>query len=74
MKSTSKKFALNYVDIIKGCIIAILTPCVVIIQASLDAGIWIFNWKQIAMAAVGGFIAYIAKNFLSDSQPKNEGK
>lgn len=74
MKSTSKKWSLNWVDLVKGGIVAILTPCVVIIQASLDAGIWTFNWKQIGMAAIGGFIAYLTKNFLSDSQPKNVGK
>jgi len=74
MKSTSKKFRLNWVDIAKGGIIAIITPCVVIIQSSLDLGILTFNWKQIAMAAVGGFFAYLTKNFLSNSQPKNIGK
>lgn len=49
-------------------LIGTLTPVIVIIQASLEAGSLSFNWHQIAMAAVAGFVAYLVKNFLTPAQ------
>lgn len=47
---------------------AVLVPVVTIIMDSLNQGSLTFNWKQIGIAALGGFIAYLIKNFLSPSQ------
>ena len=61
----SKFLSLNWSDILKGLLMAVLTPSVLIIQQSLDAGVLTFNWKQIGMAAVAGGFAYLVKNFFS---------
>lgn len=66
----SNYFSLNGKDLIKGLVIAILTPALLIIQQSLDAGIWTFNWKQIAMASVAGLVSYLMKNLLTNSDDK----
>lgn len=65
MKSTL--FSLNLKDALRGLIIAILTPVFVIIQQSVTAGTLVFDWKAITIAAIGGFLAYITKNFLTDT-------
>ena len=66
--TTSEKFRLNWKDILKGIVVAILTPAIVIIQASLDSGVLTFNWHQIGMASVAGFLAYLTKNFFTPAQ------
>jgi len=66
--ATSKQFAVNFKDIAKGLIVAALTPVVFIVQASLEAGSMTFNFKQIAMAAVAGFVGYLIKNFFTPAQ------
>lgn len=66
--TTSKQFSVNWRDIAKALVIATLTPAVVIIQASIDAGVMTFNWKQIMMAAIAGFVGYLIKNFLTPAQ------
>lgn len=60
----SKQYSLKLRDYVKGALMAVLVPCLLIIQQSLDKGQWSFNWKQIGMTAVGSFLAYIIKNFL----------
>ena len=62
---TSKFLALNWADILKGLLMAILTPAVVIIQQSLELGILIFDWKSIVNASIGGGLAYLLKNFFT---------
>lgn len=60
---TSKQFTLRARDFIKGALMAIVIPCLLVIQQSIDKGEWSFNWKLIAMTAVGSFVGYILKNF-----------
>jgi len=57
---------LNLRDFLKGAIMAILVPVIYILQTSLDAGVITFNWKQIGIAAISGFVAYLAKNLFTD--------
>ena len=66
--TTSKQFTVNLKDVAKALIIAVLTPAVLVIQQSLDAGSLAFNWKQIGMAAIGGFVGYLIKNFFTPAQ------
>ena len=68
---TSKFLKLDFADILKGLLMAILTPAVVIIQQSLELGILTFEWKSIATASIGGGLAYLLKNFLT---PQKEVK
>lgn len=65
---TSKQFRVNARDFAKAFLIAILTPVLVLIQNSLDAGQFTFNWKNILMAAIAGGIAYLIKNFFTPGQ------
>ena len=62
---TSKFLNLDFADILKGLLMAILTPAVVIIQQSLELGILTFEWKSIITASIGGGLAYLLKNFLT---------
>ena len=68
---TSKFLKLDFADILKGLLMAILTPAVVIIQQSLELGILTFEWKSIITASIGGGLAYLLKNFLT---PQKEVK
>ena len=65
---TSKLFSVNFRDILKGALVATLTPVIVLIQQSLEAGTLVFNWNALAMAAIGGFLAYLIKNFFTPTQ------
>lgn len=47
---------------------AILTPALLIIQQSVEAGSFTFDWHQVAMASVAGGLAYLLKNFLEPSK------
>jgi hypothetical protein len=67
-KVISKQFSLKWRDAVRGVIIAVLTPAIVIIQQSLQAGVFVFDLKTIGMAAVGGGLAYLAKNFLEPTK------
>ena len=58
---------LDWLDIGKGVVMAILVPALLIVQQSLDKGELTFNWKAIAMAAVAGGISYLIKNFATSS-------
>ena len=64
---TSNFLSLNWLDLSKGLLMAILTPAVVIIQQSIETGILTFNWKSIAMASIAGGFAYLVKNFFTQS-------
>lgn len=63
---TSKRFSLKTRDFIKGAFMAVVIPCLLVIQQSLDKGEWSFNWKLIAMTAIGSFVGYILKNFTDE--------
>ena len=64
MKS-SPLFSLNKFDLLKGLLMAVLTPAVYIIQASLEAGQLSFDWHNILIASLSGALAYLLKNFLT---------
>lgn len=62
---TSTQFRLNLRDLLKGLLVAVITPVFTIIMTSLNAGQLMFNWKIIGATAVAAGLAYIVKNFLS---------
>ena len=62
--------SLDFKDLVKGLLMAILTPALLIVQQSLELGSLTFNWKQIAMASIAGAVAYLVKNFLTNSSDK----
>lgn len=66
--TTSKRFTINWRDILKGLKIAVIAPVLAIIYKSIQEGSLTFNWKVIGLAAVGGLISYLIKNFLEPGQ------
>lgn len=68
----SKFLSLNYGDLLKGLIMAIGTPALLIIQQAIENGQFVFNWKQIGMAAIAGGAAYLLKNFFTPSATKSD--
>ena len=65
---TSGMFKLNWQDAAKGLLMAILAPVLVLLQQSIDAGALTLNWKLLGMAAVGGGVGYLIKNFFTPTQ------
>lgn len=68
----SNFLSLNWRDFLRGLAMAVLTPAVLIIQQSLEAGNLVFNWKSIGMAAVAGGVAYLVKNILTKPDLKSD--
>lgn len=66
--TTSKRFTLKLNDFYKGLLMAVLVPVVTIITNSINLGELTFNWKQIWITAIGGFLGYLTKNLFSPSQ------
>jgi len=66
--TSSKQFTLNFRDILKGLIMAVILPVINVIYESIQAGSFEFDWKRIGLLAAGGFIAYIIKNFLTPAE------
>ena len=58
----SEFLSLNLRDVLRGLIMAVLTPVVFIVQQSLALGELTFNWKAIAIAALSGGVAYLIKS------------
>jgi hypothetical protein len=70
-KAPIGKLHLN--DFIKGAIIAFLTAILTGVYTAIEAGSFSFTWdffKPIVLAGVGGAIAYILKNYLTNSDGK----
>ena len=64
----SKFLSLNWLDIGKGLVMAILTPVVVIVQQTISTGVLTFDWEIIGIAAIGGGFAYLVKNFFTPTE------
>lgn len=62
-KVSSKRFALNAQDFLRGLFMAVGGAVVTIVQTSLEAGNLHFNWKQIGIVAGSAACVYLAKNF-----------
>ena len=65
----SNFLSLNWPDILKGLLMSVLTPRVLVIQQWIAAGVLTLNWKQIGLAAASGGIAYLIKNFFTPPTP-----
>lgn len=67
MATTSKLFSLNFQDLAKGLLMAVIVPVIAIIEQSVQAGNLTFDWKVIGGAALAGGLGYLTKNFFSPS-------
>lgn len=65
----SNFLSLSTLDFWKGCIVAILTAGFTALTNVLSATTTFaeFNWQAVILAAASGFVAYIVKNFFSNS-------
>ena len=62
---TSNFLSLNWYDLGKGLLMAILTPVFTTIYTSFESGIFTLNWHLIGVSAIGGALAYLGKNFFT---------
>ncbi len=65
VSTTSSQFTLNLKDVLKGLLVAVLTPVITIIIDSISSGGLTFNWTLIGVTALTAGLSYIVKNFLS---------
>lgn len=66
----SNLYSINWRDVINGLVMAVLAPVVVIVQQSIALGSLTFDWKLIGLAALGGAVGYVIKNFFTP-KPNN---
>jgi hypothetical protein len=66
--TTSKQYSLNINDVLKGLLVAAISPIIPIILTSLNAGTFTLDWKVIGTTALGAGVAYLAKNFFTPAQ------
>lgn len=66
MKNSSF-FSLNARDWFKGLVVAIITAIITVVYNTIQAGTLLFDWKSIGFAALSAALAYILKNFLTNS-------
>jgi len=64
----AKLFSLGLKDWIKGLVMAVLAAVVVLIQETIATGSLHFDWQSIGKTALLTAIAYITKNFLTNSK------
>lgn len=60
--TNSNFFGWNLNDLLKGLIMAVLTPVVTLAYTTVQAGSLIFDWKLLGGAALVGGLAYLLKN------------
>lgn len=70
----SKLFSLQLNDVEKAMIMAVLTPVAGYIgqclQAGATGGSFAISWSMVWHFALTGFVGYLTKNFLTNSQGK----
>jgi uncharacterized membrane protein len=59
-------FKLKLRDYLKGILMAVVVPALVLIQQSLSAGQITIDWKALGISSVAALIGYLLKNFLTD--------
>lgn len=70
---TSKIFALNAKDLLKGAIVAFGGAVLTAIYNSLQTGVFPTTWEQykpILLVGAAALIAYLSKNLLTNEQGK----
>lgn len=67
---TSKQFTLDWRDTAKSLLMAVLGAVMAIIETSISAGDFHFDWNAIWKTALAAAVAYLAKNFFTKSETK----
>ena len=61
---------LNWLDLLKGSLVAIIGAILTAVYQAIQAGAFSFTWafwQPIVLAGVGAGLAYLIKNFFSNS-------
>jgi hypothetical protein len=66
--TTSKQYSLDWLDAGKALLVAVASPVIPIIYASLQAGSFVMPWKTIGLTAASAALAYLTKNFFTPSK------
>jgi hypothetical protein len=61
----SSFFSINWRDILRGLVMAVLTPILTLITNSVDHGEFTLNWHLVWLSAIGGASAYLLKQLLT---------
>jgi len=69
---TSNFLSLNWLDLGRGLLMAVLTPVVVVVQQSIEAGVFTFDWNSIGLSAIAGGVAYLVKNFFTPTKLESQ--
>lgn len=59
---------LNVFDISKGLVVAVLTSALVIINDTISAGSFAFDWGHIWKTSVAAAVAYLLKQLITNNQ------
>lgn len=59
--------SLNVQDFFKGMVVAVLSAVVTFLYNSMESGAVVLNWKAIATTSLTAALAYIIKNYLTNS-------
>jgi hypothetical protein len=65
----SEFLSVNYVDFIKGLLIAMVSAVVAVIGDSMSKGVFTFDWTTIWHVALSAGIGYVAIKFGSGPRP-----
>jgi uncharacterized MnhB-related membrane protein len=60
--------SLNTKDFLKGLVVSVLTSVLTIVYTSLQSGSLTIEWKAVGTAAITAALAYITKNYLTNSE------
>lgn len=63
----SEYLKLNGLDFLKGFVVAIISAVLVLIQNSIAQGNFSFEWSAIWQGALTAGVAYLIKNFFTNS-------
>lgn len=66
--TTAGRWALQFRDIVKGAILAVMATTVPPILELINKGDFSFDWKAIGTTALGAFMAYVLKKFLEPAK------
>lgn len=67
MTTTSKFLTLDFKDIGKGLLMAVIAPVLVIVQQALTTGEFP-DWKLLGLTALSAGVAYVLKNLFTPAQ------
>ncbi len=60
--------AIHWKDLLKGLMMAVLTPVIGYLYQVVQSGDFNFDGPTLTKLAVAGFIGYLAKQFMTDAQ------